>query len=131
MEPYRPAESLHSTLENLNGKDYAAFQSLIAVYAYDRFQLHIKQTPKDPYAPPGTGEFHVTVGGSNLGHLPLTSDRSGFITDSLSGRISILQLFQSNSINFIFFAIGIIFYLNERLTIEINNPLFRFFGFCQ
>jgi predicted ABC-class ATPase len=61
VEPYHPAESLNIALQRLNGKDYATYQSLIGIYAYDRFQLHIKQIPKDPYAPPGTGDFRVMV----------------------------------------------------------------------
>jgi len=48
----RPIESLRPQLHALEGKDYAAYQSVRGSYAYNRFQLHIDQIPKDPYAPP-------------------------------------------------------------------------------
>ena len=60
-KPTRPVDSLRSQLSSLDGKDYAAYQSLKGCYAYKRFQLHVDQIPKDPYAPPGTGVFCVSV----------------------------------------------------------------------
>lgn len=60
-KPTRPVDSLRSRLSSLDGKDYAAYQSLKGCYAYKRFQLHVDQIPKDPYAPPGTGVYRVSV----------------------------------------------------------------------
>ena len=63
----RPIESLRPQLHGLEGKDYAAYQSVRGSYAYNRFQLHIDQIPKDPYAPPGTGVFRVSVPRADAG----------------------------------------------------------------
>lgn len=63
----RPINSLTPQLHRLDGKDYAAYQSLQGSYAYNRFQLHIDQIPKDPYAPPGTGAFRVSVPRADAG----------------------------------------------------------------
>ena len=57
----RSIESLRPQLKGLEGKDYAAYQSVRGSYAYSRFQLNIDHIPKDPYAPPGTGVFRVSV----------------------------------------------------------------------
>jgi len=57
----RSIESLRPQLKGLEGKDYAAYQSVRGSYAYSRFQLNIDQIPKDPYAPLGTGVFRVSV----------------------------------------------------------------------
>jgi predicted ABC-class ATPase len=57
----RPIESLKPQLHGLEGKDYAAYQSFRGSYAYRRFQLQIDQIPMDPYAPPGTGVFRVSI----------------------------------------------------------------------
>ena len=57
----RPIESLRPHLHGLEGKDYAAYQSVRGSYAYNRFQLHVDQIPMDPYAPLGTGVFRVSV----------------------------------------------------------------------
>jgi predicted ABC-class ATPase len=57
----RAIDSLRPQLRGLDGKDYAAYQSLKGNYSSDRFQLHLDQIPKDPYAPPGTGIFRVSV----------------------------------------------------------------------
>lgn len=40
-------ESLRPQLHGLEGKDYAAYQSMGGSYAYDRFQLHIDQIPQE------------------------------------------------------------------------------------
>ncbi|MFA6033729.1 MAG: ABC-ATPase domain-containing protein [Myxococcota bacterium] len=63
----RPVESLRQQLHALEGMDYAAYQSIRGSYAYNRFQLHIDQVPKDPYAPPGSGVFRVTVPQADAG----------------------------------------------------------------
>jgi predicted ABC-class ATPase len=63
----RPIESLRPQLHALEGKDYAAYQSVRGSYAYNRFQLHVDQIPKDPYAPPGTGVFRVSVPRADAG----------------------------------------------------------------
>ncbi len=57
----RGIDSLRPQLSGLDGKDYGAYQSLKGSYAYDRFQLHVDQVPKDPFAPPGTGIFRARV----------------------------------------------------------------------
>ncbi len=57
----RSIDSLRPQLRGLDGKDYAAYQSLKGSYSSNRFQLHLDQVPKDPYAPPGTGVFRVRV----------------------------------------------------------------------
>lgn len=57
----RPINSLRPQLQGLNGKGYGAYQSIRGSYAYDRFELHIDQIPKDPYAPPNTGVFRARV----------------------------------------------------------------------
>ena len=53
--------------KGLDGKDFAAYQSLKGTYAYNCFQLHIDQIPQDPYAPPGTGIFRVRVSRAEAG----------------------------------------------------------------
>jgi predicted ABC-class ATPase len=63
----RPLDSLKPQLRGLNGKDYAAYQSLKGPYGSERFQRHLDQIPKDPYAPPGTGVFRVGVGRIDAG----------------------------------------------------------------
>jgi predicted ABC-class ATPase len=58
----RPVESVRPQLQGLEGKGYAAYQSVRGgSYAYNHFQLHIDQIPNDPYASPGTGVFRVSV----------------------------------------------------------------------
>jgi predicted ABC-class ATPase len=57
----RAVDSLRPQLRGLDGKDYAAYQSLKGSYSSNRFQLHLDQVPKDPYAPPGTGIFRARV----------------------------------------------------------------------
>ncbi len=57
----RSVDSLRLQLNGLDGKDYAAYQSLAGSYAYARFRLDVDQIPKDPFAPPGTGVFRVSV----------------------------------------------------------------------
>lgn len=54
-------ESIKARLKAIDGKDYAAYQSLIGVYEYHRFKLFIDQIPKDPYAPPHTGVYRARV----------------------------------------------------------------------
>ncbi len=60
-EDMRCIDSLRPQLRGLDGKDYGAYQSLRGSYGCDRFQLHVDQVPKDPYAPPGTGIFRARV----------------------------------------------------------------------
>ncbi len=64
----RPIHTLQRHLEELDGKDYGAYQSLIGSYSYPQFDLLIDQIPKDPYAPPHTGIYRVRV----------SRDRAGF-----------------------------------------------------
>lgn len=63
----RSIDSLKERLKGLDGKDYAACQSLKGSYAYERFRLHVDRIPKDPYAPPGTGIFRVSVSRTDAG----------------------------------------------------------------
>ncbi len=63
----RPIESVKSQLERLNGRDYAAYQSLKGAYSYRRFRLHVDRIPKDPYAPPNTGVFRASVSRTDAG----------------------------------------------------------------
>ncbi|HUX65555.1 MAG TPA: P-loop domain-containing protein, partial [archaeon] len=60
-KPVRPVDSLRLQLNSLDGKDYAAYQSLKGSYAYKCFRLHVDRIPKDPYAPLGTGVFRISV----------------------------------------------------------------------
>ena len=62
-----PAEPLVARLRALTGRDYAAYQSLRGEHVYDRFRLRIDRIPKDPYAPPGTGTFCVSVSRGDAG----------------------------------------------------------------
>jgi predicted ABC-class ATPase len=57
--PVRPAEALRPQLRGLDGKDYAAYQSLRGRYALGPFELRLDRIPKDAYAPPGTGTFRL------------------------------------------------------------------------
>jgi predicted ABC-class ATPase len=52
---------LRSKLELIDGKDYAAYQSLLGEYDFSKYKLIIHQIPKDPYAPPHTGIYRVQV----------------------------------------------------------------------
>jgi predicted ABC-class ATPase len=61
------SQALHDKLQNINGKDYGAYQSLIGEYAYPDFELFITQIPKDPYAPPHTGIYRIQVCHTYLG----------------------------------------------------------------
>jgi len=63
----RRIESLRPQLQGLEGKDFGAYQSILGSYTYSRFQLHVDQIPKDPYAPPGTGVFRACVTRTDAG----------------------------------------------------------------
>jgi predicted ABC-class ATPase len=52
---------LRSQLQGIDGKDYAAYQSLKGKHDFPRFELFIDQIPKDPYAPAYTGIYRVRV----------------------------------------------------------------------
>jgi len=53
---------LKNKLKSINGRDYAAYQSLRGEYDFsNKFKLIIHQIPKDPYAPPHTGIYRVLV----------------------------------------------------------------------
>ncbi len=67
VKAVRPIDSLRPQLQGLDGKDYAAYESVRGSYAYERFQLHVEQVPKDPYAPPGTGIFRACVSRADAG----------------------------------------------------------------
>ena len=55
------SQALHDKLQNINSKDYGAYQSLKGEYAYPDFELIITQIPKDPYAPPHTGIYRIRI----------------------------------------------------------------------
>ena len=50
---------LRHQLEGIDGRDYAAYQSLVGKHDYSRFSLFIDQIPKDPYAPAHTGIYRA------------------------------------------------------------------------
>ena len=52
---------LKKKLTSIDGKDYAAYQSLLGTYDFSDFKLIIDQIPKDPYAPPHTGIYRIQV----------------------------------------------------------------------
>ncbi len=52
---------LRSQLQAIDGKDYAAYQSLKGRHDFSRFEFFIDQIPKDPYAPAYTGIYRVRV----------------------------------------------------------------------
>ena len=58
---------LRSQLQGIDGKDYAAYQSLRGKHDFSRFSLVIDQIPKDPYAPAYTGIYRVCVNKSEAG----------------------------------------------------------------
>jgi predicted ABC-class ATPase len=60
---------LKNQLQGIDGKDYAAYQSLIGKHDYSRFSLFVDQIPKDPYAPAYTGIYRVRVKKSDAGFL--------------------------------------------------------------
>jgi predicted ABC-class ATPase len=57
----KPLELLKQQLQQLDGKDYGAYQSLKGPWQYPHFELYIDRIPKDPYAPPGTGVYRARV----------------------------------------------------------------------
>ena len=57
----RPAEELRKLVENLDGKDYGAYQFLKGSWDFRGFTLYIDKIPKDPYAPPHSGVYRVRV----------------------------------------------------------------------
>ena len=54
-------DRLKNTMVRIDGQDYGAYQSILGKYDYDSFELSIDQIPKDPYAPPHTGVYRVSV----------------------------------------------------------------------
>ncbi|UCH10341.1 MAG: ABC-ATPase domain-containing protein [Fidelibacterota bacterium] len=78
----KPLELLEQQIQQLDGKDYGAYQSLKGSWQYPHFELHIDRIPKDPYAPPGTGVFRARV----------TRDRAGISEDMSSSRIREIAL---------------------------------------
>lgn len=54
-------ESLKPKLAAIDGKDYAAYQSLTGAWQFSAFELLIDKIPKDPYAPPHSGVYRVRV----------------------------------------------------------------------
>ena len=73
----RPIHSIRQHLAELDGKDYAAYQSLLGSYSYPDFELLIDQIPKDPFAPPHTGIYRVRV----------RQDKAGFPSDIMNSNI--------------------------------------------
>jgi predicted ABC-class ATPase len=61
------SQVLRDKLQNIDSKDYGAYQSLKGEYAYPDFELLITQIPKDPYAPPHTGIYRIRVSHTYLG----------------------------------------------------------------
>lgn len=60
---------LKHQLHGIDGKDYAAYQSLIGKHDYSRFSLFVDQIPKDPYAPAYTGIYRARIKKSDAGFL--------------------------------------------------------------
>jgi len=54
-------ERLRQRLHALEGKDYAAYQSLRGEHQFADFTLFADRLQKDPYAPPGTGSYRLIV----------------------------------------------------------------------
>ncbi len=71
MEP----NVLRQKLSSIDGKDYAAYQSLLGAYVFPLFKLIVEQIPKDPYAPPHTGIYRIVVGRDDerIVHLEIDS----------------------------------------------------------
>ena len=65
---------LRSKLQDIDGKDYGAWQSLKDEYAYPDFELLITRIPKDPYAPPHTGIYRIRVDHAYPGIQPRLFD---------------------------------------------------------
>jgi len=55
------AEALQQKLYSLHEKGYGAYQSLAGSWHFPSFDLHIDRAPKDPFAPPFSGVFRVSV----------------------------------------------------------------------
>ncbi|MGD9487185.1 MAG: ABC-ATPase domain-containing protein [Calditrichaceae bacterium] len=55
------SDILKQKLAAIDGKDYAAYQSLSGIYEFNLFTLIIQRIPKDPYAPPHTGIYRIQV----------------------------------------------------------------------
>lgn len=70
LQPPQQSQVIPGRLQGLNGKDYAAYQSLLGNYTYPLFDLIIEQIPKDPYAPPHTGVYRLRVAWSETGLSP-------------------------------------------------------------
>ncbi|MGD9202118.1 MAG: ABC-ATPase domain-containing protein [Chitinispirillia bacterium] len=60
---------LSNQLHNIDGRDYALYQSLRGKHDFLRYILFIDRVPKDPYAPPYTGIYRVRVKRSHTGFL--------------------------------------------------------------
>lgn len=61
---------LRGRLSGLDGKDYAAYQSLRGEHDFGTYRLVVDQVPKDPYAPPDTGVYRVRVARVSTGLEP-------------------------------------------------------------
>lgn len=55
-------EKLRQHLASIDGRDYAAYQSIKGSYDFGLFRLIVQKIPKDPYAPPHTGIYRLQVG---------------------------------------------------------------------
>jgi predicted ABC-class ATPase len=60
---------LKRKIGSIDGKDYAAYQSLKGEYDYFGYKLSIDQIPKDPYAPPHTGIYRAIVKNKFIGQF--------------------------------------------------------------
>ncbi len=72
----KSCEILKQQLQRLDGKDYAAYQSLKGGWSYPHFELHLDRIPKDPYAPPNTGVYRARIDREKAGFpVDLTSTK--------------------------------------------------------
>ncbi|MBF9015997.1 MULTISPECIES: ABC-ATPase domain-containing protein [unclassified Oceanispirochaeta] len=65
---------IRNKLAAIDGKDYAAYQSLIGTYNFNLFTLIIQQIPKDPYAPPHTGIYRIQIPRNDNRIIRLTTE---------------------------------------------------------
>jgi predicted ABC-class ATPase len=56
-----PTNRLRRKLAEIDGRDYANYQSLLGAYDFNVFRLVVERIPKDPYAPPQAGLYRVRV----------------------------------------------------------------------
>ncbi|MBC8211880.1 MAG: ABC-ATPase domain-containing protein [Gammaproteobacteria bacterium] len=54
-------DQLQAKLNTLDGRDYRHYQSLTGEYDFTDFRLVIERIPKDPFAPPLSGLYRVSI----------------------------------------------------------------------